>query len=77
MQGGPEVDRVQAADGGRADGLGQDPDGWVQVDQLYLVQHCRQPGDRIWCVSGQRAEGLDLCRHRADPPCLGLPIALA
>ena len=59
VQGRAEVDRVQAADGGRPDGLGEGADGRVQADQVDLVEHGRQAGDCMGCIPGQRAEGFD------------------
>ena len=38
MQGRAEVNHIQAAYCGRLDGLGQDPDPRVQIDQVDLIQ---------------------------------------
>jgi hypothetical protein len=56
VQGGAEVDRVQAADCGGPVGLGQDPDGRVQADQLDLVQDGREPGHGVGRMPGKRTE---------------------
>jgi len=53
MQGGAEVDRIQAAEGRWPSGLGQDPDRRSQVNQVDLVQHGRQAGDGARGVPGQ------------------------
>jgi hypothetical protein len=71
MQGGAEVNNTQAAHRGRLDGLGQDPDTRVQIDQVDLVQHGGQAGDRAWRVPGQCTECFDFGKYRADPPGLG------
>jgi hypothetical protein len=68
MQGCAEVNSIQAAHCGRLDGLGQDPDTRVQIDQVDLVQHGGQAGDRAGCVPGQRPECFDFGEYRADPP---------
>jgi len=39
LQGCADVNSIQAAHCGRLDGLGQDPDTRVQIDQVDLVQH--------------------------------------
>ena len=54
------MDNIQAAHCGRLNGLGQDPDARVQVDQVVLVQHGGQAGDRAGRVSGQRPERFEL-----------------
>jgi len=56
LQGCAEVNGIQAAHCGRLDGPSQDPDALIQVDQVDLVQHGGQAGDRLWRVPGQRPE---------------------
>jgi len=68
MQGGTEVNRIQAADCRWPSGPGQDPDLRAQVNQVDLVQHGRQAGDGVRGVPGQCPERFDLRQHGADPP---------
>ena len=68
MQGCAEVNSIQAAHCGRLDGLGQDPDRRVQIDQVDLVQHGGQAADRAGPVPGQCPERFDFSENRADPP---------
>ena len=70
-QGRAQMDRVQATDGDRLCGLGQEPDGRVQTDQVNLVKHCRESGHGVGRVPGQRPERLDFRQYGADPACLG------
>ena len=53
MQGRAEMNSIKAAHRGRLDGLGQDPDTRVQIDQADLVQHGGQAGDRAGRMPGQ------------------------
>ena len=71
MQGRAEVNSIQAAHSGRLDGLGQDPDTRVQIDQVDLVQYGGQAGNRAGRVPGQCPERFDFSENRADPPGLG------
>ncbi len=59
-QGRRQVDGVQAPHGRRGDGLCDDPDSGIQVDELDQIQHRMQSGDGVRAMPGQRAEGLDL-----------------
>jgi len=63
VQGRAEVNSIQAAHRGRLDGLRQDPDTRVQINQVDLVQHGGQAGNRAGRIPGQRPERLDFSEN--------------
>jgi hypothetical protein len=73
LQGGAEVDGVQAADGGGPGGLGQDLDGRAQGDQIDEVQDGGEPfAPHLGCESNQNWH---ICaRDRTRRPSIGSEI---